>query len=374
MTLAMPQLKNAVKKFLAALGPKDQVTVAAFNDNMFTLTKRETSVAQRTRAIDRLSAWGGTALYDVIIRGVQQLSRQPGRRVLVVFSDGDDRTSHATIHAVEQAVRANDATLFMVALGRGVKEAQLKSGIERLVELSGGRALFVERSDQLDEPFAEILEELSNQYIIGYESNNPKRNGALARSEGRDPRRRLQRARAPGLSRAGFVIMRSRRVRHCGNRCCVLDRARRRSSHQPPQVRGRLRNQGGDRARRRQRRRSRREAGRHADAGRFRARGQRPAAPDHIDPVHLDGADQHHAGHTARVGLHLEREPRPRAACCCSWSTKAACASAPTAPCCARRRPCSSDWRRATWSVWRGCRPASAASSSPPIASASPTP
>jgi Ca-activated chloride channel family protein len=178
MTQAMPQLKNAVKKFLGALGPKDSVTVAAFNDNMFTLTRRETSVAQRTRAVDRLTAWGGTALYDVIIRGVQQLSKQPGRRVLVVFSDGDDRTSHATIHAVEQAVRANDATLFMVALGRGVKEAQLKSGIERLVDLSGGRALFVERSDQLDQPFAEILEELSNQYILGYESKNLKRDGS----------------------------------------------------------------------------------------------------------------------------------------------------------------------------------------------------
>ena len=178
MTQAMPQLKNSVKKFLSALGPKDQVTVAAFNDNMFTLTRRETSVAQRTRAVDRLTAWGGTALHDVIIRGVQQLSKQPGRRVLVVFSDGDDRTSHATIHAVEQAVRANDATLFMVALGRGVKEAQLKSGIERLVDLSGGRALFVERSEQLDQPFAEILEELSNQYILGYESKNPKRDGA----------------------------------------------------------------------------------------------------------------------------------------------------------------------------------------------------
>ena len=178
MTLAMPQLKNSVKKFLSALGPKDQVTLTAFNDQMFTLTRRETGVAQRTRAVDRLSAWGGTALFDVIIRGVQQLSRQPGRRVMVVFSDGDDRTSHSTIHAVEQAVRANDATLFMVALGRGVKEAQLRSGIERLVELSGGRLLFVERSEQLDEPFADILEELSNQYIIGYESTNTKRDGS----------------------------------------------------------------------------------------------------------------------------------------------------------------------------------------------------
>jgi VWFA-related protein len=95
-----------------------------------------------------------------------------------VFSDGDDRSSHDKIQAVEKAVRANDATLFMVALGRGVKEAQLKSGIERLVDLSGGRALFVDRSDQLDEPFAEILDELSNQYVIGYESSNSKRDGA----------------------------------------------------------------------------------------------------------------------------------------------------------------------------------------------------
>jgi Ca-activated chloride channel family protein len=178
MTQAMPQLKNAVKKFLSALGPKDQVTITAFNDNMFTLAKRETSVSLRIRAIDRLSAWGGTALYDVIIRGVQQLAKQPGRRVFVVFSDGDDRTSHATLRAVESAVRANDATLFMVALGRGVKEAQLKSGIERLVDLSGGRALFVERSDQLEEPFSEILDELSHQYVVGYESTNVKRNGS----------------------------------------------------------------------------------------------------------------------------------------------------------------------------------------------------
>lgn len=178
MTEAMPQLKNAVKKFLSTLGPNDQVTLVAFNDNMFTLTRRETSVAQRTRAVDRLAPWGGTALYDVIVRGVQQLSRLAGRRVLVVFSDGDDRSSHATIQAVEKAVRANDATLFMVALGRGVKEAQLRSGIERLVDLSGGRALFVDRSDQLDEPFAEILDELSNQYVISYESSNPKRDGA----------------------------------------------------------------------------------------------------------------------------------------------------------------------------------------------------
>ncbi len=105
------------------------------------------------------------------------MTRLTGRRVLVVFSDGDDRSSHSTIQSVEQAVRASDATLFMVALGSGVKNAAIKSGIERLVDMSGGRALFVERSDQIYAPFAEILDELSNQYLLGYESTNPKRDG-----------------------------------------------------------------------------------------------------------------------------------------------------------------------------------------------------
>lgn len=178
MTNAMPQLKTSVKKFLGALSPKDQVTLTAFNDNLFTLTRRDTSAESRLRAVDRLAPWGGTALYDVIVRGLQQLSKQAGRRVLVVFSDGDDKTSHSTIEAVEQAVRASDATLFMVALGRGVRNATLKGSIERLVDLSGGRALFVERSDQLDEPFAAIVEELANQYLIGYESSNTRRDGA----------------------------------------------------------------------------------------------------------------------------------------------------------------------------------------------------
>jgi Ca-activated chloride channel homolog len=174
----MPQLKNAVRKFLAALGPKDQVTLAAFNDQLFTLARRETVAAQRLRAVDRLAPWGGTALFDVIVRGVQLLSRAPGRRVLVVFSDGDDRTSHATIANVEAAMRSTDSTLFMVALGRGAKEAQLRSGIQRLITLSGGRGLFVEKSENLEDAFADIVVELSNQYLMGYQSTNAKRDGA----------------------------------------------------------------------------------------------------------------------------------------------------------------------------------------------------
>ena len=128
----MPQLKTSVKKFLRRSRPKDQVTLTAFNDNMFTLTRRDTHAG--AAAPSRRSSWRPGAAPRCTtssIRGLQQLSKQPGRRVLVVFSDGDDKSSHSTLAAVERAVRSSDATLFMVALGSGVRNATIKSSIER---------------------------------------------------------------------------------------------------------------------------------------------------------------------------------------------------------------------------------------------------
>jgi len=183
MGIAMDDLKVAVRQFLAKLKPTDQVTLVAFNQEMFVLTQRETSPAARERAVDRLGAWGGTALYDVVVRSLELLSRQPGRRSLVVFSDGEDQASQATLQVVDRAVKASDAALFMVALGRGREQKNLRETLETLAEPSGGRALFADRPSDLGDTFAQLLNELTNQYLVGYESTNQKKDGAWRKLE-----------------------------------------------------------------------------------------------------------------------------------------------------------------------------------------------
>jgi Ca-activated chloride channel family protein len=183
MGIAIDDLKVAVRQFLAKLKPTDQVTLVAFNQEMFVLTQRETSPAARERAVDRLGAWGGTALYDVIVRSLELLSRQPGRRSLVVFSDGEDQASQATLSVVDRAVKASDAALFMVALGRGREQKNLRETLESLSEPSGGRALFADKPSDLGDTFTELLAELTNQYLVGYESTNQKKDGAWRKLE-----------------------------------------------------------------------------------------------------------------------------------------------------------------------------------------------
>jgi Ca-activated chloride channel homolog len=181
MSPAMPKLKSAVKEFLTAVPPADQVTLLGFNDNIFPLARKATDPAERVKAVDRLAPWGSTALYDVILRGVDMLGRQTGRKALVVFTDGEDQGSHATIADVERRLQASDVTLYMIGQGRGVTMEPLKKIMARLSTPTGGRSLFTDSIDELRGAFADLLDELSNQYLLGYASTNTTRDDAWRR-------------------------------------------------------------------------------------------------------------------------------------------------------------------------------------------------
>jgi VWFA-related protein len=202
MKPAMPKVKTAVKEFLSAIAPTDQVTVLGFNDAIFALTRKSTDPAQRLKAVDRLAPWGATALYDVIISGVDILGRGTGRKAMIVFSDGEDQGSHASLADVERRLEASDVSLYMIAEGRGLKMEALRKTMTRLVGATGGRLVATEKTDDLHAAFAELLDELSHQYLLGYTSTNPNHDGTLRQLkvevDGHHQVRAREAYRAPG--------------------------------------------------------------------------------------------------------------------------------------------------------------------------------
>lgn len=178
MMPSMTKLKQAVKDFLGAVPPRNEVTLLGFNDSIFALTRKTTNPADRIKAVERLAPWGATALYDVIVRGVELLGRQIGRKALVVFSDGEDQGSHVTLDDVERRLQSSDVTLYMIGQGRGVSVDRLKKVMERLCAPTGGRAFTTDSIDELHGAFDELLDELSHQYLLGYQPLTAKRDDA----------------------------------------------------------------------------------------------------------------------------------------------------------------------------------------------------
>ena len=103
---------------------------------------------------------------------------RPGRRNAgaangqegVVFTDGDDQA--ATCCRVER-LQASDVTRYGRS-GRGVT-SELQRSMDRLSRSTGGRAFFSDSIDELGNAFNELLEELSNQYVLGYQPTNTSR-------------------------------------------------------------------------------------------------------------------------------------------------------------------------------------------------------
>ncbi len=175
---ALPAVKRHATNFLAQLQPSDQVTVLGFNDNIFTPARRSTDQATRAKAIARLAPWGGTALYDVIIRALDVLGRQSGRRALIVFSDGEDQSSHASMDSVVTRADGSDATIYMIGQGRALRGAGLQRLMRQLAAGSGGRAFFSDQEARLEAIFLDIIEDLRHQYLLGYPAGDHARDGA----------------------------------------------------------------------------------------------------------------------------------------------------------------------------------------------------
>jgi VWFA-related protein len=177
MEHALVEVKPAVKQLLSRLRPGDAATLVGFNDTTFVVAEREKDSRTREQAVELLTSWGGTALYDATIRTLDLVSRETGRKGIVIFSDGDDRNSLTRRETAMARVQSSDAMLYTVGFGAGATVPQLRTSLETYAKSTGGRAFFPKQVEELDGIFSEIVSELANQYVLSYSSTNLKRDG-----------------------------------------------------------------------------------------------------------------------------------------------------------------------------------------------------
>jgi Ca-activated chloride channel family protein len=128
---------------------------------------------------------GFTALYDAIAVYVSRVADTSGRKVLVVFTDGDDTTSRLSVPDVQRLVRSTDVVIYPVAFAgerpNSSEALRARSFLNSLAELSGGRVFQPIASRELARIYQSILDELGTQYVLGYVSDDPKRDGRFRR-------------------------------------------------------------------------------------------------------------------------------------------------------------------------------------------------
>jgi VWFA-related protein len=134
--------------------------------------------------VERIPGRGGgsaTILNDAIALYLSRVADTPGRKVLVLFSDGDDNASRANSEEVTRLLRASDVVVYPIAFqGERPNSMQgVRAGafLASLAEMSGGRVFAPYASQQLPAIYQSIMEELGSQYVLGYVPDNSARDG-----------------------------------------------------------------------------------------------------------------------------------------------------------------------------------------------------
>ena len=169
MQSSMGDVIRASTRFVDRLRPQDSATVLAFNDNRFVVIDREVDADKRRAALAGLQPWGGTALFDAITESLDLAARGSGRKGIVVFSDGEDQASRITSDSAIRRIQQSDAMVYTIAFGVGANYPLVRKQLEDYAAASGGRVFFPKDLASLDKAFAEIITELSSQYLLSYE-------------------------------------------------------------------------------------------------------------------------------------------------------------------------------------------------------------
>jgi Ca-activated chloride channel family protein len=175
----MRALLEAGKALLDGLRDHDRVALLSFSTRVRLLTPLTSNRQQIRAAFDTLDAHDATSLRDAAFAGLALRESDPGRTLVLMFSDGDDTSSWLTTPKVIETAKRTDAVVYAVvvpkqrtiwtAQGGGiatVKEAG--KFLDSLTEETGGRVLFATSNSDLRATFTKTLAEFHDRYVLSY--------------------------------------------------------------------------------------------------------------------------------------------------------------------------------------------------------------
>ena len=176
MTLILDRVKAAAEQFLIRMLPEDVGRVGAFNDKIEFLPEDEFT-GDRDRLIKLLNELDfgyPTRLWDAVDESLRRLEGLSQRKVVLVFTDGEDTASRRDLEDVMQQSQKKEVMVYSIGLATEIFNGQRRvrsqpdKGLKKLSEETGGGFFLLKSSDELGPTFTRVAQELHSQYVLGF--------------------------------------------------------------------------------------------------------------------------------------------------------------------------------------------------------------
>jgi Ca-activated chloride channel homolog len=174
MTLTIDLLKEAAEQFIIRLLPDDKARIGAFNDKIQINARWSSNRDQLATDIKDLDYGNGTRLWDAVGVALDELKNIEGRRVILVFTDGDDTESKTSLGSVIDRARAEEVMVYAIGLesnyfnGQSMVRSKPDRGLRKIADETGGGYFELEKTADLAPTFTHVAYELHSQYVLGF--------------------------------------------------------------------------------------------------------------------------------------------------------------------------------------------------------------
>jgi Ca-activated chloride channel family protein len=172
MTLALDEVKAGAEAFLLRLLPTDKGMVGAFNDKIqFANSEFSNDRDSLASSLKDLDFGYPTRLYDAIDASMEQLKHVEGRKVVLVFTDGEDTASRLGSGAVVDRARTEGVMIYGIGMRTkipGVPASRPDRVLKKLADETGGGYFELKANSELSSTFTRVAQELHSQYVLGF--------------------------------------------------------------------------------------------------------------------------------------------------------------------------------------------------------------
>jgi VWFA-related protein len=181
---------------LDELRPQDSVAVYSFNDRVTELQPYTTDKVAAKRAVLRAHAAGTTALYDALLRVNHDLAGHAGKKIVIVFTDGDDNSSMLTSDAAILRAKGRGIPIYTIAEGDALVHQELIGQLANISRSTGGSSFLIRKLSDIGAVFQKVSEDLMHGYLLAFQPSEGEDHAwrkiqvVLANGKGRQVRAR----------------------------------------------------------------------------------------------------------------------------------------------------------------------------------------
>lgn len=182
MSNKLSRAKQAIAELLHTANPQDEFFVVGFNDRPELIEDFTNSPEDTEARLMSLRSGHRTALLDAIYFGLSKMKQAKyERKAIIIVSDGGDNRSRYTVRELLATVQESDVQIYAVGIfdqfAATEEERDGPGLLDRICDQTGGRLFRISDVGDMGDVATKIGSEIRNQYVLGFRSNDKRRDG-----------------------------------------------------------------------------------------------------------------------------------------------------------------------------------------------------